>query len=1189
MANSDLAGGELVGNSVINGSFVWTGGYIGGSAVLTLASNATLAVDGGEMNMDGILTNAGTININSGDLRLIQDGGYGSGPGLLINQSNATVNFTADTFIGYYNDGSGGFGPPTLINNGLVVKSAGTSTSSINAPLNNSGTLNAQTGTIALNASSVDNPGGILTAAGTIYLSGNTTFTFNGLMTNANVTLGGAVLTGNSGVIVASTLTWTGGYFYGGSTLTVAPSGVVNVDGGELDLDGVLTNAGTININSGNLRLIQNGGEGSGPGLLINQSNGTVNFPTDTYINYYNDGSGGFGPPTLINNGLVIKSGGTGTSSINPPLNNSGTLNAQTGAITLNGGLSSTGGTLQVGITSAANYGVINIGGSAPLSGLDLAVNLESGFVPTVSNSFAIVTYGSAPTSFAGTNLPPIAVWQAVQANNNFTITVQSLVPAVVWSTPAPVPYGTVLGPVQLDASSTIAGSFTYNPPAGTIIGSGNQTLTATFTPTDTNDYSTSIVTTTLGVLQAPLTITASNLSKTYGQTLTFAGTEFPITSGTLYGTDAIASVSLNSAGTVSNASVGGSPYTIVVSNAVGSGATNYFITYASGLLTVNKAAPVITWANPARIINPAPLTSNQLDATANVPGSFVYNPPAGTVLSPGGNQTLSTTFTPADTTDYTTTNASVTLNVLACDVTPSGLLSWWKGDSNTFDVIGGNTGTLENGAGYTNGELNEAFALTGDNQMVVVGDATNLWLQNFTIEGWVQRGSATTVSSDSTADAGNALVFSFGHGGYGLGMTSGGAPLLTQVDFGGVAAGASVTDTNWHHIAVTSSGGTVIFYIDGTAYPAGTYNPTYTFTTEAAIGGRADNLNQNNNDSFLGAIDELSVYNRALTAGEIAAIYNIGSGGKCVPLIAITWANPADILYGTALGGAQLNAAANVAGTFVYSPPAGTVLPAGSNLLSVTFMATDTADYPSPVIQTASINVDPVPLTVTASNLSKTSRPDRGLCGHRVRHHQRQPGGKRCHHHRFPGQHRRARDRSGQRLALFNHCVRGQRSRCRQLRHHLCARLIDGQPGVVDHHGQQRGQELRTDADLRRHGVHTRRPAKRRNRWLGHIDQSRFAGHGPGGGGRLRHPGRQCRRWHLLTGELHDSLCARRIDGLARAAHHHGQQRVQELRPDADLCRNGIHHRPAFQRRFRDERDFDQHRGAGHGHGGRP
>ena len=524
----------------------------------------------------------------------------------------------------------------------------------------------------------------------------------------------------------------------------------------------------------------------------------------------------------------------------------------------------------------------------------------------------------------------------------------------------------------QLDASSTIAGSFTYNPPAGTVIQSGNQTLSATFTPADTVHYSPATLTTTINVQPAPLTVTANSRSKTYGQTVTFAGTEF--TNSTLVGSDSVTSVTLTSAGAAANASVGGSPYSIAPGAAVGNGVTNYNITYVNGYLTVGKATPVITWANPSRIIYPAALTGAQLDATANVPGLFVYNPPLGTVLAGGNGQTLSTTFTPADTTDYNTANASVTINVVTCDIAPSGLVSWWKADGNTFDVIGGNTGTLENGVTYTPGEVGQAFNFTADQQMVVLGSPANLQLQNFTIEAWVHRANATAASSDTTAVNGSALLFGYGQGGYGLGMFPNGGLFLTQVGIGSVSATASVTDTNWHHVAVTTSGGTVVFYIDGVASPtAGSYNPVYQFITPAAIGGRADNLGGNNNDSFLGAIDEMSVYNRALAEAEIAAIYNDGPGGKCVPLVAVAWASPAGIVYGAALGGAQLNATANVAGTFSYNPPAGTVLPAGAGqTLTAIFTPTDTADYPNPVTNTVTINVAQAPLTVTANSISK-------------------------------------------------------------------------------------------------------------------------------------------------------------------------------------------------------------------------
>ena len=71
----------------------------------------------------------------------------------------------------------------------------------------------------------------------------------------------------------------------------------------------------------------------------------------------------------------------------------------------------------------------------------------------------------------------------------------------------------------------------------------------------------------------------------------------------------------------------------------------------------------VITWNQPAPIDAPTPLSSVQLDATANVAGTFVYSPAAGTVLAPG-TQTLSVTFTPSDSATYNSGKASVTLEV---------------------------------------------------------------------------------------------------------------------------------------------------------------------------------------------------------------------------------------------------------------------------------------------------------------------------------------------------------------------------------------------------------------------------------------------------------------------------------------------------------------------------------------------
>ena len=82
--------------------------------------------------------------------------------------------------------------------------------------------------------------------------------------------------------------------------------------------------------------------------------------------------------------------------------------------------------------------------------------------------------------------------------------------------------------------------------------------------------------------------------------------------------------------------------------------------------ITVSRATPQLSWTTPGPITYPTALTSTQLDASANVAGTFAYSPPAGTVLHVGGGQPLSATFTPSDTTDYSSggqVRATITVN----------------------------------------------------------------------------------------------------------------------------------------------------------------------------------------------------------------------------------------------------------------------------------------------------------------------------------------------------------------------------------------------------------------------------------------------------------------------------------------------------------------------------------------------
>lgn len=80
----------------------------------------------------------------------------------------------------------------------------------------------------------------------------------------------------------------------------------------------------------------------------------------------------------------------------------------------------------------------------------------------------------------------------------------------------------------------------------------------------------------------------------------------------------------------------------------------------------VAKKDPLITWANPADISFGTLLSAVQLNATADVSGTFIYTPAAGTKLDQGANQNLKVDFTPADIANYNTISKTVTINVIA-------------------------------------------------------------------------------------------------------------------------------------------------------------------------------------------------------------------------------------------------------------------------------------------------------------------------------------------------------------------------------------------------------------------------------------------------------------------------------------------------------------------------------------------
>jgi hypothetical protein len=399
---------------------------------------------------------------------------------------------------------------------------------------------------------------------------------------------------------------------------------------------------------------------------------------------------------------------------------------------------------------------------------------------------------------------------------------VNQATPAISWATPAAITYGTALSGTQLNAGSTVAGSFSYSPGAGTVLKAGQQTLTVTFTPTDTTDYATAT---------------------------------------------------------------------------------------ATEMLLVNQATPTVTWATPRAITYGTALSGNQLNASSPVAGTFSYTPPAGTVLN-AGTQALTVTFSPADSTDYLTVSATVMLTV----------------NKATLDVDWATPAAISYGTALSGTQL------------------------------------------DATSNATGTFAYS----------PSAGAVLAV----GSHQLTVTFTPANPANFNTSTGTASVTLTVNKAA-------PTITWATPAAITyGTALSATQLNATSTVaGSFNYSPVSGKVLTAGQqtLTVIFTPSNSADYTTVSAsvtlavnqakptITWTTPAAITYGTALSSTQLDARANVPGSFVYSPATGTVPAVGTDTLTVIFTPNDTTNYTT-AAGSVSLLVNPAPsFTLGASPTSLT------------------------------------------------------------------------------------------------------------------------------------------------------------------------------------------------------------------------
>jgi len=309
---------------------------------------------------------------------------------------------------------------------------------------------------------------------------------------------------------------------------------------------------------------------------------------------------------------------------------------------------------LTVTVSNAARlFAQSNPAFGGTISGLVPGDNISASYGTIATPSSPVGTYPIAPAFIdPASRLPDYAV-----TISNGTLTILQAASALTWPSPAPVTYGTALTSAQLNATANVPGSFVYTPAAGAILPAGSAALSVLFTPADSLDYTPASGSVNLPVQPAPLTVTASNVSRSYGQTNPVLG---GIITGIQNGDNITATYSTPA---TTNSALGN--YLIIPALVDPSGRLpNYLVTSNAGTLTIVQATPLLSWPAPAPVVYGTALGAGQLNASASVPGVFAYNPPAGTVLASGTNA-LMVSFSPTDTTNYLGTTAGVTLAVM--------------------------------------------------------------------------------------------------------------------------------------------------------------------------------------------------------------------------------------------------------------------------------------------------------------------------------------------------------------------------------------------------------------------------------------------------------------------------------------------------------------------------------------------
>ncbi len=255
-----------------------------------------------------------------------------------------------------------------------------------------------------------------------------------------------------------------------------------------------------------------------------------------------------------------------------------------------------------------------------------------------------------------------------------------------------------------------------------------------------------------------------------------------------------------------------------------------------------------------------------------------------------------------------TSSNASLTVEPSTCDPAPAGLVGWWAAEGNASDSQNLNPAAVVGSVGYAAGEVGQAFVLDGSSGYLTVPASPSLDVGDagtgLTIECWINPTAAAVnlsavpmVEWDSPVTDGAQFC---------LGGTLSGNLKDTANNSHPINSPAGLLITNaWQHVALTydEASGNAVIYLNGqvvAAQPLGSFTPQTSFPMN--IGSRTAPV-AGQGVVYNGLLDEVSIYNRALSASEIQGVFLAGGSGKCPtpPVIINQPANTVARAYGSA------------------------------------------------------------------------------------------------------------------------------------------------------------------------------------------------------------------------------------------------------------------------------------------------